>query len=106
MLCGLGGSCSGVASELLDLLRLLVHNLGNVIDLFIDEALVGLVDKRSEKENAGGDERQTPQRNNLNQIVGEESTEEGLLLLTLSAMADTGKLTAPEAKRFSANTIR
>jgi len=53
---GLGSASSVVASEFLDLLGLLVNNGRCVGDLVIDELLVGLVDKRSEEEDGGGEE--------------------------------------------------
>ena len=44
-----------MASELLDLLGLLVDNGGCVGDLAIDEFLVGLVDERGEEEDGSGE---------------------------------------------------
>ena len=96
-----------MASELLDLLGLLVDNAGGIGDVVVDELLVGLVDERCEEEDRGRDESKTPQWDDLNQIVGEEGTKECLMTVSMcSGNCWPGKLTATEAKTFSAKTMR
>jgi hypothetical protein len=68
-----------VASELLDLLGLGVDDVGCVLDVVVDKLLVGLVDERGEEDNRGGDQGEAPEWDNLNQVVGEESANEGLV---------------------------
>ena len=75
---GIGGARGVVAGELLDLLGLLVDNVGGVGNVVIDELLVSLVDERSKEEDGGEEESKAPKWDNLDQVVGEESTEESL----------------------------
>lgn len=81
LLCGISGARSVVASELLDLLGLLVDNIGGVGDVVIDELLVGFVNERSHEQDRRGDESKTPQWDDLDQVVGEEGTKESLRLV-------------------------
>jgi hypothetical protein len=81
LFCGIGGARSVVAGELLDLLGLLVNNAGSIRDVVVNELLVGLVDEGRNEEDGGGDESKTPQWDDLDQVVREESTEEGLTML-------------------------
>ena len=68
-----------VAGELLDLFGLLVDNVGGVLDVVVNEFFIRLVDKRAEEEDRGGDESEAPEWNDLDQVVGEESANEGLV---------------------------
>ena len=107
LLCDIGGARSVVGGELLDLLGLLVDHAGSIGDVMVNELLVGLIDERCKKEDRGGDESKTPQRDDLDQVVREEGTEEGLELLvsTFLRLRD-GFLTATDANTFSAKTMR
>ena len=106
LLCGIGGAGSVVAGELLDLLGLLVDNVGGVGDVVVDELLVGLVYERSHEQDRRGDESKTPQWDDLDQVVGEEGTKESLRLVSAYSGIWRIKLTAMEAKTFSAKTMR
>jgi len=68
-----------VASELLDLLGLGVDDVGCVLDVVVDELLIRLVDERGEEDDRGGDQGEAPEWNDLDQVVGEESANEGLV---------------------------
>jgi hypothetical protein len=68
-----------VASELLDLLGLGVDDVGCVLDVVVDELLVRLVDERGEEDDRGGDQGEAPEWDDLDQVVGEESANEGLV---------------------------
>jgi len=54
-----------VGSEVSDLLGLLVHNIGGIVDVVVNELLVGLVDKRSEEEDTCGEKSHTPEWDDL-----------------------------------------
>jgi hypothetical protein len=68
-----------VAGELLDLLGLGVDDVGCVLDVVVDELLVRLVDERGEEDDRGGDQGEAPEWDDLDQVVGEESANEGLV---------------------------
>ena len=68
-----------MASELLDLLGLGVDDVGCVLDVVVDELLVRLVDERGEEDDRGGDQGEAPEWDDLDQVVGEESANEGLV---------------------------
>jgi len=68
-----------VASELLDLLGLGVDDVGCVLDVVVDELLVRLVDERGEEDDRGVDQGEAPEWDDLDQVVGEESANEGLV---------------------------
>lgn len=96
-----------VAGELLDLISLLVDNVGGIGDVVVDELLVGLVDERCKEEDGGGDEGKTPQWDDLDQVVRGEGTKEGLAMVsTFPTMLEDEELTATDAKTFSAKTRR
>ncbi len=82
MLCRFGGTRSLLASELLDLFGLLRDNGGNIFNLRINDLFVGLVNQRSEEEDCGCQEGKTPEWNNLDEVIGDECTDEGLLILS------------------------
>lgn len=67
-----------VACKLLDLFGLLVDNGGDIREVGIDELLVGFVDKRCDEEDGSREEAQTPDWDDLDQVVGDEGSEEGL----------------------------
>lgn len=66
-----------VAGQLLDLFGLLVDDVGGVCEVVVDKLLICLVDEGCEEEDGGRDEGQTPDWNDLYQIVGQESSNEG-----------------------------
>jgi hypothetical protein len=78
LLCGLSSSCCVVAGKLLDLLGLLVDNIGGIVDVVVDELFIRLVYEWAEEEDGGRDESKTPEWDDLNQIVGQKSSNEGL----------------------------
>lgn len=80
----LGGDSNAgglLGCELLNLDGLLVDNTGCVSNLLVDDLLVLLVDEWSEEENGSSDQCKTPERNNLDQVVGDEGRDEGLMWL-------------------------
>lgn len=68
-----------VAGELLDLLGLGVDDVGCVLDVVVDELLVRLVDERGEEDDRGTDQGEAPEWDDLDEVVGEESANEGLV---------------------------
>lgn len=73
-----------VAGEVLDLLALLVDNIGGIGNVVIDKLLVGLVDEGCEEEDGSGDKRQTPEWDDLDQVVREKGTKESLFYISTS----------------------
>lgn len=51
------------------LLGLAVDKVLGLLELVVNELLVGSVDQRSEEDNSGGNERKTPVRDNLDKVV-------------------------------------
>ena len=74
MFCGIGSNRGVVASKLLDLLGLLVHNVGSMADVVIDNLLIADIDQRAEEHNRSTNQAHSPEWNNLDQIVGEEGS--------------------------------
>jgi hypothetical protein len=75
-------------------------------EVLIDELLVGLIDERGEEEDRGGNQGKAPVGNDLDEVVGDESTKSGLASMTScqsrhhnldSGAREDEKLTAPEA---------
>ena len=90
-----------MGSELLDLLGLLVDDVGRISDVVVDELLVRLVDERCEEEDRGGDKSKTPNRDNLDQVVGEECAEESLAPVSMpSAIIGVGSLQQQTQRHF------
>jgi hypothetical protein len=83
-----------VAGELLDLLGLLVDNVGSVGKMMVNEFLVGLVNQGTEEKNRCRDECQTPQWDDLDEVVGEESTEESLEIISRFWQREQGAYSA------------
>lgn len=75
---GLDSVSSILVSKLLDLLSLLVGNVVALLDLSIDDLLVLDVDEGAKESDEGGDQRQSPKRNELDKEVGHEGCEESL----------------------------
>ena len=67
-----------VAGELLDLLGLLVDDVRSILEVVVDELLICLVNERAEEEDRGGEEAEAPEWDNLDQVVGQESSDKGL----------------------------
>lgn len=83
----LAGSLHGLVGVLggdfTELLGLLVGNLGGVVEVGVDELLVGYVDQRSKVDDAGGDEEQAPLGSDLDEEVADKSSEEGLEMVSI-----------------------
>lgn len=67
-----------VAGKLLNLLGLLVHNVGSVADVMVDDLLVADIDQRDQEHNRSTDQAHSPKWHNLDQIVGEECSNTSL----------------------------
>lgn len=67
-----------VRCEALDLLLLLVDNGSEMLDVLVNGFLVGLVYEGCQEYDGSGNERETPEWDNLDQKVREESTNECL----------------------------
>jgi len=67
-----------VTGELLNLLGLLVDDVGDFGDVVVNHFLVVLVDKGCEEDDEGGEEGEAPEWENLDKEVGEEGTKESL----------------------------
>jgi hypothetical protein len=115
---GLGGVSGVLIRETLDLSGLLASDLTALLKLSVDDLLVLNVDERSEVGDKGGDQGQAPERNNLDEEVRDQGSEEGLCEYVSEipnekaanafkpASQLTGLLTAPVAYTFSAKTMR
>lgn len=66
------------ASDLSELLSLGGDNVLCVLNVVVDQLLVGGVDQRHGEQEGGGEKRESPVRNDLNEPVGEEGTEGNL----------------------------
>ena len=75
---GGNGSIGLLDSDLLDLNGLLVDNTGHVANLSINGLLVLRVDEWSQEEDGSADQREAPEWDNLDQVVGDEGSNEGL----------------------------
>jgi hypothetical protein len=75
---GLGGVSGVLIRETLDLSGLLASDLTALLKLSVDDLLVLNVDERSEVGDKGGDQGQAPERNNLDEEVRDQGSEEGL----------------------------
>jgi hypothetical protein len=118
------GSVLGVlVGEALDLSCLLASDLTALLELSINDLLVLDVDERGEVGYEGGDQGQAPERNELDEEVGDQRSEESLYkswsanvgrdLVNLPRRREStshgelrGALTAPVAYTFSAKTMR
>jgi hypothetical protein len=67
-----------LTSQRLDLLGLLGHDSRGLLDLLIDEFLVEDVDEGGEEEDAGAEKSHTPHGDELDEVVGDESSAESL----------------------------
>jgi len=68
-----------LVGKALDLLSLLVGNVVALLQLGVDDVLVLDVDQRAEEGDDGRDQGQAPERDKLDQEVGQEGCEEGLV---------------------------
>lgn len=64
--------------KVFDLSSLGADNVRSVIDLFVDKLLILNVDQRPEEDDAGTKETQSPKREDLDEVVGNERRREGL----------------------------
>lgn len=67
-----------VTSLLLQLVCLVVENLLSVLDMSVNKLAVGNVDKREQVNNTRCDQRQSPQREELDEEIGDEGSDECL----------------------------
>lgn len=74
----LHGLVGVLGGDFAELLGLLVGDLGGVVEVGVNELLVGDVDQRSEVDNAGGDEKQSPLGSDLDEEVADKGSEGGL----------------------------
>lgn len=70
-----------LADDLLGLSSLLVGKACGAVNLFIDKLLVGLVDEWCKENGRGTDESQTPEWNNLDEVVANKGSNEDLFIL-------------------------
>jgi hypothetical protein len=79
--CGAGsfhGLVGVLGGDFAELLGLLVGDLSGVVEVSVNELLVGDVDQRSEVDDAGGDEEQAPLGSDLYEEEANKSSEESL----------------------------
>lgn len=67
-----------LGSNIADLVSLGIDNLGGVVDLRIDELLVGSINQGHEEDDGGADNGKAPVGNELDQEVGDESSDASL----------------------------
>ncbi len=67
-----------MSGQILDLGSLRVDDIRGLLDLLIDDLLVVDIDQRYKVEDRGGDERETPQRNELDEPVADDGRSESL----------------------------
>lgn len=106
LLGGFGSTSGVVASQLTNLLGLLVCDIGSLGDIVVDNLLVGLVDEWCNEGDDGGKESQTPEWNKLDQEVGDEGSEESLEMSARGLQRRYAGLTAAETATFSTKRIR
>lgn len=83
LLADVGNLLHLLRSNALDLGSLVVDELGSVVELLVDELLVGSVDQRHNKGNSGTNEGKTPDGNELYKVVRDESSDESLLIVSI-----------------------
>ena len=81
MLCGIGGNGSVVAGKLPNLLGLLAHNVGSMADVVVDDLPIADINQGDEKHNRSTYQTHSPERYNLDRIVGEECSNTSLYLI-------------------------
>jgi hypothetical protein len=74
----LGGLLGVLLGNRAELGRLSANNLAGVLELGVNELLVGGVDERGEEDDRGGDDSQAPVGDDLDEVVRDESSEGGL----------------------------
>lgn len=75
-----GGVGSLLAGQFLDLVGLGVNDILSVLNLGINDFAVVDIDKRTKVGDGDSDQRQTPQRKDLDKPVGKEGSGEGLYI--------------------------
>lgn len=73
-----GSVSSLLASDVLDLVGLRVDDLLSILNVTIDDLAVADVDERAQVGDSHADQRQAPERKDLDKPVGEECSGEGL----------------------------
>ena len=74
----LGSLCCVLGSNLSKLLTLGVDDIAGLLQVVVDELLVGLVNEGRKEDDGGGDQGKAPVRDNLDKPVGDKSTDGGL----------------------------
>ena len=72
-----------MAGKLLNLLGLLVHNVGSMADMMVNNLLVADIDQRDEEHNRSTNQAHSPEWHNLDQIVGEECSNTSLHIISI-----------------------
>lgn len=78
LLGNLGGLGSVGTGNLSKLLGLCSHNVLGVLQVVVDQLLVGRVNQRNSEQEGGGEERKSPVWDNLHEPVGEEGAKGNL----------------------------
>jgi hypothetical protein len=84
--CGAGsfhGLVGVLGGDFAELLGLLVGDLSGVVEVSVNELLVGDVDQRSEVDDAGGDKEQAPLGSDLDEEEANKSSEESLDIVSV-----------------------
>lgn len=70
-----------LSGQILDLICLVADDFSCMLKLGVDDFLVFDIDQWAQEDDAGEEERQAPERKELDQVVGQEGGEEGLEVL-------------------------
>lgn len=99
---------SVLSSQILDLVRLFTDDIASMFQMRVDQFLVFNVDQRCEEDNAGAEQRETPERKKFDEVVGDKRSEESLYVLDSlpTHLRWSSELTAAVTGIFSAKTIR
>ena len=84
LLADVGNLLHLLGSNALDLGSLAVNELGSVVDLLIDELLVRGVDQRHNEGNGSTNKGKSPEGNELNKVVRDESRNESLTVVNFT----------------------
>ena len=76
-----------LSSKVLYLVSLLANYISSVFELAVDELLVLKVDQRSEEDDTGCDQGHAPEGNNLDEVIGQECSQESLFEISVSSFA-------------------
>jgi len=74
----LGGMGRVLAGHVANLAGLGIDNIRRLLNMVVDELLVGRIDERDEEQRRGEDQSEAPVRDDLDEPVGDEGRKEGL----------------------------